>query len=71
MKRDRSQPLGVPDAGVLESGSGREGSGVVSRLARFLFTSMLERAGNPPIEIAIARGPEGLQPVNEEEALAG
>ena len=57
MKRDSSQPLGVPDAGALPSESGPERPSVTGRLARYLFGALMARLGRPPVEFALAHGP--------------
>ena len=64
MKRSRSRPLGVPDAGPFESDVRGGGPGIVRAFARKLFGALIERAGSPPIEFALASGkvlyaPEG------------
>jgi cyclopropane-fatty-acyl-phospholipid synthase len=56
MKRSRSRPLGVPDAGPIESDVHGEGPGFARVLARKLFGALIDRAGRPPIEFALAGG---------------
>jgi len=56
MKREPSDPLGVPGGGSIGRSSRGEGPGVVSALATRLFQSLVARAGNPPIEFALASG---------------
>ncbi len=56
MKRDHSRPLGVPDVGPLGSDSRRQAPEFIGALVRRLFKALMSRAGEPPIEFALASG---------------
>ena len=56
MKREESRPLGVPGVGSLDPGAAGGGSLAGGRLACRLFSALVTRVGNPPIEFALANG---------------
>lgn len=56
MKRESSHPLGVPDAGALDTEARDEGPGAAVALVRRLFDSLVARAGFPPIEFVLGNG---------------
>jgi cyclopropane-fatty-acyl-phospholipid synthase len=56
MKRSRSRPLGVPDAGPLEPDVRGEAPEFARAIARKLLGGLVARAGRPPVEFVLASG---------------